>query len=387
MLNSYDEQPMVFQIRASEARYRAIVDDLRELICRFTPDGTITFANTAFYDYFNLSPAQTANVAFWDIFDEEGSQKIKKCIVNINDKKRTGTVELLDVSSTSQTETRWQEWYGRLLISDHQTVEYQFIGRDTTRDRLAEQHRIELAVERERARILRDFLTDVSHDLRTPIASILLALSSAQFFVTQVTDQIDPNNGDIQQLSKLTRSMQANAKRLGMLLESMFDMMEYDTRHEFSFETADLNVVAEVIACAEAPVARAKSIEIVDEYDPHIGLLMLDVKEISRAIQNILDNAIKYSPVGSCVLLRTGRSGENAFIEIIDNGSGIAEDDLPHIFDRFFRSDPARRSDTGGNGLGLAITKKIVEAHQGTIEVDSVLNEGSVFRIFLPLIP
>ena len=113
--------------------------------------------------------------------------------------------------------------------------------------------------------------------------------------------------------------------------------------------------------------------------------MLADSAAIERLFLSVLDNAVKYTPVGGRVTVRASSHPRSAIIEIEDNGIGIAESDLPHIFERFFRADQARSREIRGSGLGLAIARWIAEMHQGSIEVTSSPGKGSCFRVLLPL--
>ena len=106
---------------------------------------------------------------------------------------------------------------------------------------------------------------------------------------------------------------------------------------------------------------------------------------LEQAVINLIDNAIKYSDSGSTVRVTVEREGDQAVIRVIDNGCGIAANHLPRLFERFYRVDKARSRELGGTGLGLAIVKHIMAAHQGTIQVESVVGRGSTFTLRLPL--
>jgi signal transduction histidine kinase len=107
--------------------------------------------------------------------------------------------------------------------------------------------------------------------------------------------------------------------------------------------------------------------------------------ELRQVFANLVDNAIHYTPEGGQVTVRTFQQNEDVIVEVRDTGVGISASDLPHIFDRFYRTDRARSSETGGIGLGLSIAKKIVELHGGRLEAESELGVGSVFRVSLPV--
>jgi two-component system phosphate regulon sensor histidine kinase PhoR len=109
-----------------------------------------------------------------------------------------------------------------------------------------------------------------------------------------------------------------------------------------------------------------------------------DPDYLERAIANLLDNAIKYTPEGGRIIVTAARRGSDILIEVKDTGIGIPEADLPRIFERFYRVDKSRSRAMGGTGLGLAIVKHVVQAHGGTVEVASEVGKGSTFRIVLP---
>jgi signal transduction histidine kinase len=110
-----------------------------------------------------------------------------------------------------------------------------------------------------------------------------------------------------------------------------------------------------------------------------------DQVELERLLTNLVHNAIRYTPPGGSVTLKTFALKSQVVVEIADTGIGISKDDLPHIFEHFFRADTARSMEKAGTGLGLAIAKRIVEVHDGTLEVESTLGEGTTFRLALPV--
>jgi two-component system phosphate regulon sensor histidine kinase PhoR len=132
-------------------------------------------------------------------------------------------------------------------------------------------------------------------------------------------------------------------------------------------------------------VARQKSISLRENLTNQPLAVLADKADLQRAIGNLVDNAIHYTPAGGVIHVETHRDERHASVIIRDNGIGIPDDDLANIFERFYRAANGRATDPGGTGLGLAIVKKVIESHHGNIEVSSRVGEGTTFVIRLPL--
>ena len=131
------------------------------------------------------------------------------------------------------------------------------------------------------------------------------------------------------------------------------------------------------------PLAEEKDIEVVFDLDEARPLMKIDPDDLERALANLIDNGIHYTPPGG-ILKVTSRVGNEVMIQVSDTGIGISKEDLPHIFDRFYRAMNAQQVDPGGTGLGLAIVKKVVDQHRGRVEVASTIGIGTTFTIHLP---
>ncbi|HYF95398.1 MAG TPA: sensor histidine kinase [Symbiobacteriaceae bacterium] len=148
---------------------------------------------------------------------------------------------------------------------------------------------------------------------------------------------------------------------------------------------ADAGALALAVANAFAPAAQDKQVRFDQEIGPGLPTFNVDGDRIKQVLLNLLGNALRHTPPGRAIALRVHTEADHVTFVVADTGEGIAPDDLPHVFDRFYRGEKSRSRAGGGSGLGLAIARGIVEAHGGTISVESQLGEGSTFRFILPI--
>jgi signal transduction histidine kinase len=153
----------------------------------------------------------------------------------------------------------------------------------------------------------------------------------------------------------------------------------------FQFSSTEINNFLAPLIQEYKPIASAKHIAVEFASDADQCFARIDTVEFARAMTKLIDNAIAYTPEGGSIHVSTKTEKRWAVVSVQDTGIGIPTGDLPHIFERFYRADQARSTETGGSGLGLAIVQKIVEAHHGSVEVKSAPNQGSTFSIKLPI--
>ena len=213
------------------------------------------------------------------------------------------------------------------------------------------------------------FLADVSHELRTPLTSVRGNLDLMRRFGRYDEESMEVIQDEMERMSRLLGDL---------LLLARADTGGLPLRHE----PVDLdNILIEVyrqVSRIEKPVT--VELTAVDQ-----ARIMGDEDRLKQLLLNLVDNGIKYTQPGGIVRLSLAQENGWAHLVVSDTGIGIPPEDLPHIFDRFYRVDKARNRSQGGSGLGLAIAKWIVQAHGGTVKVDSVVGEGTTFRITLPL--
>lgn len=258
------------------------------------------------------------------------------------------------------------------VIALTQHLARQTIAQQTERLLVAEQERAALSVERQRIQVLRQFLQNASHDIRTPLSSIRLSL---ELLDNMLYEEQKPR------LDKLRQQ----THHLERILLDMLELSRLDADDELQFDDdVDLVELVTYVHGSLCEVAQRFNHAFVFEPSRDVVMLRADAHYLKHAIKNILENALHYTDHGGTITVRTYADADRAVIEVEDNGIGIAAEELPLIFERFYRADGARNTGSGGAGLGLSISQRIVDLHNGEIRVESVPGSGTVFRVCLP---
>ena len=212
--------------------------------------------------------------------------------------------------------------------------------------------------------------SDVAHELRTPLASLQSSLEAMIDGVWEASPaRLESCHAEILRLGRLVGDLE----KLELAEAGLTNLHP---------EELDLAQLAQQIAHTFASEFQTKKVSLTFEGDEL--RVWADADKIRQVLVNLLSNALKYTPAGGSVQLRLCDTGQGAEITVADNGPGIPEEDLPFIFERFYRADKSRNRMTGGSGLGLAIVKAIVEAHRGSIVAESAPGKGTVFTVLLP---
>src|SRR3989338_1518181 len=218
------------------------------------------------------------------------------------------------------------------------------------------------------------FTSDASHELRTPLSVMQ----------TELETTLRDKNVSKSQLQTMLRSTLDEVKRLQSLSENLLKLAEGTSRHDIN-QVVSLGKVVEVATKASQRTAKNYRINI-ETSNKAVGVRG-NFELLAELVSLLLDNAIKYSPDGGTVVVESGQGGKLAFVKVLDKGVGMSADDLPKIFDRFYRIDQSRtKSVVEGYGLGLSIAKNIAQLHDGYIEVSSYPGKGSAFTLKLPAI-
>jgi signal transduction histidine kinase len=220
------------------------------------------------------------------------------------------------------------------------------------------------------------FIADVSHELRTPLTVLrgsLEVVLEEDRPAEEYREAIGNALLEVRHLSRLSQNL-------------LFLARGQAGRITLSFANVDLvRFVADVTRDLQ-PAASDRSIDLTAELPEEPVRAFIDGDRMQQVLHNLLENAIRYTDEEGRIRVRLTASREQAVIEVVDSGIGIPSRDIPHVFERFYRSDRARRAYPGGSGLGLSIARWIVEAHKGALEVESAPDQGATFRVKLPLI-
>lgn len=220
--------------------------------------------------------------------------------------------------------------------------------------------------------VRRQMTADVAHDLRTPL-SVILGYTEAL------------SDGMLQATPEMFGTLHREAQHLNLLIEDLRTLSLADAG-ELPLDRQPMPP-ADLIGRAEsayAMQAAQQGITLRSEVAPALPLVSVDSQRMAQVLGNLVSNALRYTPAGGEIVLSAAAEPDAVCLGVADTGAGIAPDALPHIFDRFYRADPAR-AESDASGLGLAIAKSLVEAHGGTIGVDSTPGHGAAFTVRLPV--
>jgi two-component system phosphate regulon sensor histidine kinase PhoR len=225
--------------------------------------------------------------------------------------------------------------------------------------------------------VRRDFVANVSHELRTPL-SILRGY---------IETLLDSPKTPLEERTRILRVMERHSKRLDLLAEDLLTLAQLESANPH-LQLGDIDLSSffrDLIHDWEKKLAR-KQLNIIVDVSPDFSTIRADPTRLQEALYNLLDNAVKYSRERGEIRLSARQRDGEIELTVSDDGIGMAKEDLPRIFERFYRADKARSPDNvRGTGLGLAIVKHIAQLHGGRVEADSELSKGTTIRVLIPM--
>lgn len=345
---------MVELVRAESARRDAILSSMREGVLAVDQSLRITFCNEAFLQAVTARAAPEPGTPLEQVSPDSA---LLEPLWQVLEQGETVRAKI----SFPATPGRSYELYAKPLELNRQKGALAILHDVTEIERLE--------------RVRRDFVANVSHELRTPLTAIR---GYAETLLDGAIDDAGHNR-------KFLEVIRSNAIRLTNIASDLLVLSELE-QHRPAQEPAEAVPVQPVIETAIRTVesaARIRQVRIGSEpADLSVRALRF---RLEQALVNLVDNAVKFSPPGTEVRIACNRAPDGMVeIHVIDHGIGIPEEDLPRIFERFYRVDKARSREAGGTGLGLSIVKHIAELFGGSVRVESRLNEGSTFTLRFP---
>ena len=338
------------EIAKQRDQFGSVLDDLGEGIIVTDELGNITFENDQFAQILDLKNVSGKNIKNLGIKSLEylfrRSKKKKKADIEFE-------IELKDKST---------RWVLANMNRSRTLNEFILVVHDITQLRSLDSMR-------------RDFISNLSHELRTPVS--VIRANSETLIDGAIEDKI--------QARIFAKAILHNAERLSDMVSSLLDLsrIEYGEL-KLNFEEINLDSFIQNYIQSVINLSKKKQINIL--YKPeHKGTVNADLQAIERIMNNLIDNAIKYSENGSDITISTSNESDN-YIKVMvkDTGEGISDEDKNHIFSRFYRTASARATDNQGSGLGLAIVKHLVNNLNGEVGIESKPKEGSIFWFTLP---
>ena len=360
---------MAQSLQKSEASYRGIVEDQVDLICRYQPDGKLTFVNSAYAQAFGRKRLELLGQTF--ALFTPGTV--------IGSEPYTFEHEL----EFSDGRMRWLMWTQRAIRDDRGLVlEYQAVGHDITLRKEAEAALLrakETAEEADRAKS--EFLAVVSHEIRTPINGVI------GFAQILADSPLSPEQREHVAIIK------SSGQALEKLIADILDLSKIEAgKIEIESTPFGLHRLIEEVCAFFQPKARAAALTLHAKIAPDVpSIVSTDGARLRQILTNLLGNALKFTERGSVTLLVTCMRGEPIGVretrralrlcfEIVDTGIGIAPDKIAKLFKPFGKVDSSSERRRSGTGLGLIISKRLCELMGGSISVDSTPGEGSTFR-------
>ena len=221
----------------------------------------------------------------------------------------------------------------------------------------------------------REFVANVSHELRTPLS----------IFHGHLENLLDQEEFPPDELRPVLAVMRKHSLRLNALVEDLLTLTRLESRRDpLKREPLALPAFFADLETDWQTKLAGKSIVFTTEVADGTPLLFADPHRLRQVLDNLLDNAVKYTPVNGAIGLRARAAGDLIELRLSDSGAGIPPADLPHIFERFYRADKARSRELGGTGLGLSIVKHIVLAHGGSVAAESTVGKGTTVALTFP---
>lgn len=340
-------------INQEKEQLSSILTSMTDAVITFNRDRTILVSNP---------PAERLLQKWYMRQDTEVDKPIPKDIYDM-------LMHVLHFEDKIEEDIELDGSYYRITISPLKNSEQSIRGAIAVIRDMTEQIRLE--------KLRSDFIANVSHELRTPIAML-------QGYSEAIIDDVVIDEEERQEMMKIIYD---ESQRMGRLVKDLLDLARMESGHMSLFKEAmPIAPVLDRITQKFTQASKEKHVHL--HFNSQLSddvLVEMDEDRIEQVLTNLIDNAIRHTPDDGAVTVSLEHELSYAKISVADTGEGIPTEDLPFVFERFYKADKARTRSKSGTGLGLAIAKNIVEAHNGNIKVESVKGKGTTFTFYLPL--
>lgn len=349
-------QEMTLEQEMQQDRLHTLIENMGSGMILIDSRGYINLVNRSYKETFHVTDEEYLDRLYYESFHHTEIIELVEEIFMTEVKVRKQMLLPLGI------ERKHFEVYGAPIIgTNHEWKGIVLVFHDITELKRLEQMR-------------KDFLANVSHELKTPITSI-------KGFSETLLDGAMDNKKFCEHFLHIILK---ESERMQGLIEDLLDLSKIEQQgFKLNMETVDMKGLLEDIHMVLDNKAGEKEISLQVNVLKRVSVIG-DPGRLKQIFINLINNAIVYTPAGGVVSVELAEDKYNAYIKVSDTGIGISKDEIPRIFERFYRVDKARSRNTGGTGLGLSIVKHLVEAHHGTITVDSEVGEGTTFTVVLP---
>ncbi|MEI4829572.1 ATP-binding protein [Bacillus sp. FJAT-53711] len=348
-------QEMTLEQEMQQDRLHTLIENMGSGMILIDSRGHVSLVNRSYKETFHVTDEEYLHRLYYEAFTHKEIVELVEEIFMTEVKVRKQMLLPLEI------ERKHFEVYGAPIIgTNHEWKGIVLVFHDITELKKLEQMR-------------KDFLANVSHELKTPITSI-------KGFSETLLDGAMENQ---QFLEHFLHIILKESDRMQMLIEDLLDLSKIEQQgFRLNMGVVDLKGLLEEVGMILENKASDKDIRLRVDVNEHISVVG-DAERLKQVFINLMNNAILYTPAGGTVSVRLSYDSQNVYIKVSDTGIGIEKEEIPRIFERFYRVDKARSRNTGGTGLGLSIVKHLVEAHHGMITVESAIGVGTTFTVTL----
>ncbi|MEK7866861.1 MAG: ATP-binding protein [Planctomycetota bacterium] len=335
-------------LRAESSKLEAILSSMREGVLAVDRDGGVLHCNREACELFGLS-SPPIGLKAWEAIR---LPEVQRVVHDVLDGRPEAAIEAeVRARVVSVRVTPVRDRGGAVIVAHDATQEHRYHA------------------------LRREFVANVSHELRTPLSLVLGYVETLRAGALS----------DPERAAEFLGTIETHARRLAAIVDDLLDLSRLESGGQaLKPRSVDVAALLRRIGDALRPLAEKRRQDLTIDPSPAAGDLVADPDMLERALSNLVDNAIKYTPEGGKIRLSSRADGSKVLFEVEDNGIGIPEADQPRIFERFYRVDKSRSRELGGTGLGLAIVKHVAQLHGGGVSVRSRPGEGTCFTLVLP---